>query len=118
MADSNQENPTSESGTPPVAPQTPSYFQGVYEDLSTDIYGIGDRALWNMATLYPYFYYGVDNMIFNSRDGDLMASVKMAGLVASMNESQKLAKKILLNAGVDPKYFKPLQTMRANKAAV
>ena len=103
MASSTTEAPVTND---PTAATPPSKYTW-YSDLQADGKSIANQDVWNAALLYPIYMYDVDQKIFNSRDGDLLSAMKLAGLVAGVTETQKLIRKTLKQAGASPKLTHP-----------
>ena len=104
MASTSQEGNDTTTGaaaTPPVVTYT------AWKDLQSDGKSIMNQAVWDAALLYPMYMYGLDSKIFSQNDSDLIAALKLAGLVAGVSEAQKLVRKTLTQAGASPKLVYP-----------
>ena len=105
MASTSQEgNNTTGAGAPAAAAPT-TYT--AWADLQSDFRSIANQAVYDAALLYPMYMMNYDSQIFSSGDSDMMAAVKLAGLVAGVSEGQKLLRLTLTQAGVNPKIVYP-----------
>ena len=102
MSENQEPNPTNPiDGT--AAPSKYTFMA----DLKSDGKTIGNQAVWNMALMVPFYMYKVDEMIFQSKDSDFVAGIKLGGLIAGVSGGQKLIRKTLVQAGVSSKVAYP-----------
>ena len=96
---------TDATGTTPQV--TPPVTYTAWQDLKSDVKSIANQAIWNAALLYPAYMYGIDRMAFNESDSDIVAAMKLAGIVAGVTEAQKLIRRTICQAGGSPKLVHP-----------